>query len=261
MRRQRNSKAILFTSLLVPLVLGATSSRSFAAALLSDGWSVGQPVAFQAGFTAGEVVAATFVPPGPCPCEVTRIAFLYGGGDATRTVSVRLWNDTALSLEPGDPLFFEIIEVSAADDTLQVLDFGSEPIVVDGAFRVGIGFQNEGLPSIGADTDGTITESRNFVFTGDQWFQSSEVGIDGDWIIRAEVSDSESPPCAQPVTTGDGPKSSDCLFILRTAVGSATCEPVCICDPNGSGGVSTSDALVCLRKAVGQDVALGCDCD
>jgi hypothetical protein len=34
------------------------------------------------------------------------------------------------------------------------------------------------------------------------------------------------PVCSQPVTgSGDGPKASDCLFILRTAVGSSVCEP------------------------------------
>jgi hypothetical protein len=66
--------------------------------------------------------------------------------------------------------------------------------------------------------------------------------------------------CGQPVTTGANPAASDCLFILRVAVGSETCSPTCICDTNGSGSVTASDALVCLSKAVGQDVALECAC-
>jgi hypothetical protein len=61
--------------------------------------------------------------------------------------------------------------------------------------------------------------------------------------------------CSQPVTSGASPSASDCLFILRTATGAQTCEPACICDPNGDGGTSASDALLCLKIAVGQ---IGC---
>jgi hypothetical protein len=70
------------------------------------------------------------------------------------------------------------------------------------------------------------------------------------------------PVCSQPVTGGSepGPKASDCLFILRTAVGSSTCEPACICNTSGSGGTTASDALICLKKAVGQDIELNCLC-
>src|SRR5688572_19319858 len=37
--------------------------------------------------------------------------------------------------------------------------------------------------------------------------------------------------CSQPASSGSGPSASDCLFILRTAVGSSTCGPACICAP------------------------------
>lgn len=66
--------------------------------------------------------------------------------------------------------------------------------------------------------------------------------------------------CAQPLTTGAGPAASDCLFILRSAVGSSTCDPQCVCDANAADLITATDALLCLRKAVGQDVALLCDC-
>jgi hypothetical protein len=51
--------------------------------------------------------------------------------------------------------------------------------------------------------------------------------------------------------------ASDALFVLRTAVGSATCE-LCVCDVNNSGTVTASDALTVLRSAVGQSVELTC---
>jgi uncharacterized repeat protein (TIGR01451 family) len=66
--------------------------------------------------------------------------------------------------------------------------------------------------------------------------------------------------CGQPVSSGNNPTASDCLFILRSAVGAATCAPACICDTNGVGGTTATDALVCLAKAVGQPVNLNCPC-
>ena len=66
--------------------------------------------------------------------------------------------------------------------------------------------------------------------------------------------------CAQPASTGSGPTASDCLFILGVVVGSQTCDPSCICAPGGSLPPSATDALVCLRRAVGQQVELNCPC-
>jgi hypothetical protein len=67
--------------------------------------------------------------------------------------------------------------------------------------------------------------------------------------------------CSQPNTSGPTPMASDCLFILRTAIGSSTCAPACICDTDGSGGTTASDALLCLNKAAGENVTLACPCD
>ncbi len=67
--------------------------------------------------------------------------------------------------------------------------------------------------------------------------------------------------CAQPVSTGPNPLATDCLFILRAAVGLATCSPECICAPKGSLPTTATDALVCLNVAVGTPgVVLSCPC-
>lgn len=71
---------------------------------------------------------------------------------------------------------------------------------------------------------------------------------------------SEELACAQPVTSGETPQASDCLFILRAAVGLETCDDPCVCDANGDESIAASDALLCLRKAVGQSVELECVC-
>jgi hypothetical protein len=70
------------------------------------------------------------------------------------------------------------------------------------------------------------------------------------------------PACSTPISNRtDKPIASDCLFILRAAVGSVTCMPECRCAPKGTLPITTSDALRCLRSSVGQSgVVLGCPC-
>jgi hypothetical protein len=88
------------------------------------------------------------------------------------------------------------------------------------------------------------------------------------WLLGVIVAVAPSTPafgasgdCSQPVSNGAKPVASDCLFILRTAVGSQTCNPACICDVNGSGGKATaSDALACLKTSVGGNGLLDCTC-
>jgi hypothetical protein len=63
--------------------------------------------------------------------------------------------------------------------------------------------------------------------------------------------------CGQPVSNGSGPSAADCAFVLRTAVGAGTCE-LCVCDVNGTQSLNTTDALVCLKIAVGQGLDLEC---
>lgn len=66
--------------------------------------------------------------------------------------------------------------------------------------------------------------------------------------------------CAAPVTGSPLPTATDCLFILGAAVGTDTCETECLCAPKGSLPVSATDALLCLRTAVGEVVPLDCPC-
>ncbi len=68
--------------------------------------------------------------------------------------------------------------------------------------------------------------------------------------------------CSQPVSTGTKPVATDCLFLLQAAVGAVECAD-CVCDSDGSGVKSASDALRCLKFSVGSPgVALACPaCD
>lgn len=66
--------------------------------------------------------------------------------------------------------------------------------------------------------------------------------------------------CGQPVSTGNKPKASDCLYILQAAVGQHVCHPQCICAVGGTLPVKASDALRCLRVAIGLPQTLNCPC-
>ncbi len=68
---------------------------------------------------------------------------------------------------------------------------------------------------------------------------------------------SGSGTCGVPVGTELVPVTSDCLHILKTAVGAATCRN-CVCDVDSSGSFDATDGLACIRKAVGIGVELVC---
>jgi hypothetical protein len=63
--------------------------------------------------------------------------------------------------------------------------------------------------------------------------------------------------CAQPASAGSSPTATDALFILNAAVGLVACA-LCVCDVDGSGAITASDALSGLRLAVGGMVELRC---
>jgi hypothetical protein len=69
-----------------------------------------------------------------------------------------------------------------------------------------------------------------------------------------------APHCAQPLSTGTLPTAGDCLYILQAAVFVRTCDPACQCAPKGAMPVAATDALLCLRAAVGAPVTLRCPC-
>ncbi|MFN2377466.1 MAG: hypothetical protein ABR538_13085 [Candidatus Binatia bacterium] len=76
-------------------------------------------------------------------------------------------------------------------------------------------------------------------------------------LAAASAASAVQGDCGQPLSNGAGPTASDCGYVLKAAVGAIVCE-MCICDVNGSESISTSDALVCLKAAVGQNVNLNC---
>jgi hypothetical protein len=68
--------------------------------------------------------------------------------------------------------------------------------------------------------------------------------------------------CGQPSSNGAKPAASDALTCLKEAVGQDTAcdDKPCICDISGDGTTAVSDCLRLLKIAVGQPLSLDCDC-
>ena len=164
--------------------------------LANDGWLSGQTVAYQAGFVPGETAASRLVPPGPCPCRLDAVRFLFGGAGTTHDVTLRIWDDSALTDAPGPELYSRALQLTGTDDFLQEVDLGAVGLMIDGPVRVGLEFTHAGLPSVARDTDG-INPQRNFIDESALgWTESSLLGLTGDWILRAVID-------AQPVSGGE----------------------------------------------------------
>lgn len=161
--------------------------------LQNDSFTSGQTVGVQGGFVTGEIGASRFVAPA-AGRQLLGVQVLFGGGSGTRDVTLRVWDDSAGTLTPGTMLFEGDFTLTASDQNLSMIDLSAMNVLVTQQFRVGIVFQHNGLPSIARDDDGTNTAGRNFIYADlGQWFASSTLGVPGDWIIRAVVSN-PSPP-------------------------------------------------------------------
>ena len=171
------------------LILGVLVAAPIVAeTLVNDGWESGDAAAFQGGFATDEIAASRLVPTSPCPCQVSSILVLFGGDAATRNATLLVWDDDG-TLAPGQLLLEETVSLTGSS-SLQSIDIASRGLVVDGAFRVGLRFTADGLPSIAHDSDGDTLPGRNFVYSGG-WFTSEALFIQGDWIFGAVTDNPE----------------------------------------------------------------------
>jgi hypothetical protein len=173
--------------------------------LKNDGFMDGANVGFQGGFVTGEI-GAVRLSPGAAGTQVQFVHFLFGGEVGTRTITLRIWDDQGGGTSPGTEIFNGDYDVTASDTAMQEIDLRADDVFVLGDFRVGIEFQHSGPPSIARDDDGNIQPNRNFILAdGLGWIGSADVGLTGDWIIRAVV-EGGTPP--QP-DAGPGPGEPD----------------------------------------------------
>lgn len=159
--------------------------------LQNDGFTSGAPVDFQGGFVPGEVAAARFVPQISCPCVVTKVTVLFGGASGIRNMGISVWEDSAGTATPGSLISISDASLVGANASFNEIDLSLTPIIVNGPFRIGLEFGHAGLPSVATDLDGTIDASANFILADVGgllvWFQSTTLGVSGDFVIRATI--------------------------------------------------------------------------
>lgn len=156
--------------------------------LKNDSFVAGGAAVFQQGFNAGEEAAVT-LGAGGSGFKVARVAFLFGGAAGTRDVIVRIYEETG-SATPGALLYERTVAVSASDTAWQQVDLGTSVLVPSGRARVSLRFTAAGAPSVARDDDSmSPTPARNWMYVNSVgvWFDSSDLGVGGDWIIRAYV--------------------------------------------------------------------------
>lgn len=191
------------TMALVTVIALTQSTFAVEETLQNDGFTDVAPVTFQAGFIAGEIAAARFVPQIACPCVVTKVSLLFGGDTGTRDMGLSVWEDAAGLDSPGFLLFTGDVVLTGSNSLLQEIDLSLTPIPVNGPFRIGLEFNHAGAPTVATDLDGTIDVAANFILADLGgfffWFRSSTLGVSGDFIIRATIDNFVSAD-----TDGDG---------------------------------------------------------
>jgi MYXO-CTERM domain-containing protein len=181
---------------LVPIVaaLAVTPRLAFAVELdlVNDAFGDRGTAAFQQGFVTNEAAEVTL---GPLSDTFTLLAieFLYGPEDADTPVRVEIYRDEGVA-EPGTLLYSADYSVQPAENVLHQIDLSGEDIVHDGAgsLRVALVALHDGAPSVARDDDG-CQPGRNWIRTTapTAWTDACDLGVPGDWIIRAKV---DGPP-------------------------------------------------------------------
>jgi MYXO-CTERM domain-containing protein len=175
---------------LVAFLVASTATAHAQLELRNDGFVDNASVGFQGGFVAGEIGASRFIAPS-AGRTLQHVRLLFGGAAGTRTITLHVYDDSAGATAPGAELFSGDYQLTASNSAMQDIDLTGDNIVVTAQFRIGIEFQHAGLPSIARDDDGTIAAALNYIFVdAGIWFRSQPLGLTGDWIIRAVVSDS-----------------------------------------------------------------------
>lgn len=152
----------------------------------NDSFFTGTP-RFQGDFQPGDIIAARLTAP-PSFRAVIEIDVSFGGDLSGQLVPVtlKIWDDTAETLEPG-PELFQMETAMFPTNGVGTISFGG--VGVPERFRVGLFLHQRTPPVVGQDTDGTIDADRNLIRRAPfGWQRSQASGATGDWIIRARLA-------------------------------------------------------------------------
>ena len=222
--------------LVAAAVLSIASSAHADVELKNDGFVSGGQANFQTGFVGGEAGAVRFVS-ATAGRQLLKLQLLFGGATTMQTLTLKVFDDSASTVEPGTELFSGDFELTGSDSAMQELDVTSGNIIVPAQFRVAIVFQHNGTPTIATDGDATVSANNNFILAaGMGWRRSADLGLTGDWVIRAFVTDGVGP---DPVVFCDS--SPDCPNGQYCDVPHHACVTGCRTDSDCSAGTCSSN--------------------
>lgn len=158
--------------------------------LQNDSFVNQSQVAFEQGFAVGECWASTYQP-AACTFDVKSAIVLVGGGDGGNAdFKVAVWDVDATG-KPKTELGSTQVTITGASDVMSEIPLDTLGLATrDGTpFAIAVcHVAHAGTPSIGRDSDG-ITANRNWIFTNNQWVEASTLGVQGDWIMRARITE------------------------------------------------------------------------
>ena len=149
--------------------------------------SGGAAPTFIAAFDSGEAAAVRLGPQGGA-FTIRKVIFLFGGAVTGETVRLTIYNDPNTA-NPGTVLHDSTYAITPSDAAFQQIDLTAKNIHVAASqmIRVALAFNHVGLPSVAKDA--AITNTRNLVnLSPGGWTAAETVAIDGDFIIRLEIS-------------------------------------------------------------------------
>src|SRR5262245_53655919 len=107
-------------TILACVALSAPTARADTE-LKNDSFVSGGQAAFELGFAKNEIGASRFVAPAP-GLSLLRVQLLWGGNStATRTVTLKVWDDTAGTDAPGVELTSQDFDVTGSDNAMSEL--------------------------------------------------------------------------------------------------------------------------------------------
>ena len=227
---------------LIALLLLACEAQAATVTLQNDSFVSGGSVGCQGGFANGEMSGVTL---GPVTngFRVQNIQFVFGGAQTLVTVTLHIYLDGG-GTNPGTELYHGDYQITGADDSMQQIDVSSQNIVVPAgsSIRVALEVQHDGAPGICRDMDG-IHAGRNWIYSSPTWYDSQSLGVQGDWIMRAEVDTFATNPDAGVVM--DGTVTQDGAVIQDSAViQDGAADAAVIGDGTASDGAVSSDGSV-----------------
>ena len=229
--------------LVAAIVLSIVSVAHAEVELKNDGFVSGGMANFQTGFVVNEAGASRFVA-ASAGRQLLKLQLLWGGATTTERVTIKVFDDTAGTDVPGAELFAGEIELTGSDSAMQEIDLSVNNIIVPAQFRVAIVFQHAGAPAIASDGDATVAADKNFLLAaGVGWKKSSDLGITGDWVIRAFVTDVAGPdPGMFCDTNPDCPSGQICDAPHHACITGCRSDDECSSNMCSSAGQCTAGA-------------------